>query len=62
MPNLDGTGPIGKGQMTGKRMGKCKNAFARKKQIRHETGEPHTDRVNLENKPVADVFVRQKQK
>jgi len=23
MPNLDGTGPIGKGPMTGKKLGKC---------------------------------------
>ena len=26
MPNLDGTGPMGKGPMTGRRQGRCGNA------------------------------------
>ena len=29
MPNRDGTGPKGKGSMTGRRMGNCKNSIPR---------------------------------
>ena len=30
MPNLDGTGPEGKGPKTGRKEGKCEGAVARK--------------------------------
>jgi len=62
MPNLDGTGPMGKGAMTGRGLGQCKQTFASKpNQIQHETGEPHTDRHKIPNQPANDVFVRRGQ-
>ncbi len=62
MPNLDGTGPMGKGAMTGRGFGKCNRVFtSRPGQIRHESGGPHTDRCRMSRPPANDVFIRQKQ-
>jgi len=58
MPNLDGTGPMGKGTMTGRGLGQCKQTFASKPQIQHE---PHPEKYERPNQPINDVFVRRGQ-
>jgi|GEM_PF-1813762 len=61
MPNLNGTGPMGKGAMTGRGLGQCKQAFASKlNQIQHETGEPHPPH-KIPQQQKGDVFVKRSQ-
>lgn len=38
MPNLDGTGPEGKGPMTGRRRGKCRDSEKNRDQNKNEYG------------------------
>lgn len=39
MPNLDGTGPQGQGQMTGRRRGRCRNLQSQNIQTVKQTGD-----------------------
>ncbi len=62
MPNLDGTGPIGRGAMTGRGLGNCRQTFRSKlNRIQRETGEPQINRQRLADQPVNDVFIRRGQ-